>query len=110
PLEEPADPAQVPVQQRLADAKLLVKGMNCTRRGEVAEDRAARITWQDLAGQEYDHAKNPQREQHKTQAPHKEQRHFWPPCRTAVHRGTLANWGTVATLGSLRDDRLTVDR
>jgi hypothetical protein len=48
-------------------------------RGEIAESGTTRVTGEDLAREEYDQAKNPQRKDHQPEAPQKEHSHRWPP-------------------------------
>jgi hypothetical protein len=48
-------------------------------RGQVAKYGSTGITWENLPGQEYDQADNPQREDHQAQASQKEQSQWCPP-------------------------------
>ena len=63
-VQQPAEPAQVPGEQRPVHPELVVEGLHGAVRREVAEGRAAGIAGEDLAAEEYDQAKKPEREDH----------------------------------------------
>ena len=48
-------------------------------RGELTEGGPGRVTGENLAGEEYDQAEKPQRQDHEAEAPQKERCHRWPP-------------------------------
>ena len=79
PCNSPPSQLQVPGQQRLVHAELVVEGLHRAIGGERPEDGAAGITGEDLTREEYDQAEEKQRQDHKAEAPQKERRHRWPP-------------------------------
>ena len=63
-VQQAAEPAQVPGEQRPVDPELVVQGLHGALGRERAEGRPAGIAGEDLAGEEYDQAEEEQREDH----------------------------------------------
>ena len=71
-VHQPADPRSVADRKRPVDTELVIEHLDGLRRSEVAQNRPPGITWENLAGEEYDQAENPQRKDHQPEAPQEE--------------------------------------